>query len=189
MGGLPKSEESSKEEAIHTFGAPIAAPLPSHRGPLLCYHGNSDELAARPIITQPPWDPVRCSGKDVQKEICIPDPISCLLWLYLASPEKEKTVRALQRESCVEAGHDEWWGGSNLDTCPGRGGWTTSTCRGGVDLCEKKVTYAALLCEYWPSRPLVPSAESVIYCLLWTIKFWGSLFLRRGIFFCASSSK
>lgn len=94
MSGVLRSQESSKEEVMHTFGAPIAAPLPSHRGPLLRYHGNSDELAARPIVTQPPRDPARCSWKDVQKEIRTPDPISFLLWLYLASLEKEKIVCA-----------------------------------------------------------------------------------------------
>lgn len=32
---------------MQAFGAPIAAPLASHRGPLLRYCGNSDDLAAR----------------------------------------------------------------------------------------------------------------------------------------------
>jgi len=102
MVGLPRSEESSKEEAIHTFSAPIAAPLPSHRGPLLRYCGNSDKLAARPIIAQPPRDPARCSRRDVQKELCIPDPISFLRWLYLARLEKGTVVRVSspQRNPC-----------------------------------------------------------------------------------------
>lgn len=68
MGGLPRSEESSKEEATHPLGAPIAAPLASHRGPALRYCGNSDDLAAR-AVTLPPRDSARCPGKGFHKEI------------------------------------------------------------------------------------------------------------------------
>lgn len=168
MGGLLRSEESSKEEAVHPFGAPVAAPLASHRGPLLRYCGNRDDLAARGIITQPPRDSARCSGKALHKEVRIRDPVSFKFWLYLASLEEKIVAGSPAKRSRVEAGQGRGGAGALI--------WVSAPAEAGS--CEHLSGRSWLMWGEGHSRSLalwVPTqAASPTFCckLLFIVCHW-----------------
>lgn len=102
--------------------------LPGRRRPLLRYHSNSDEVVAGASSHHLPN-----TLQDVQQELCIPDPISFLVWLHPASLVKEQIVWAI-------LGTREVREISALGGSCGTGGWTACTPRGGAGLGQEKVT-------------------------------------------------
>lgn len=157
----------------------------------LCYQAAGDHCSVT-TATVTKWQPEPSSHRllntlrDAQKELCIPDPISFLVWLQPANLVKEQIVRAIW-EPCAEPGHKGSEGALLWVAAVAQVGELRAPVGEELACARRRWRYSPAL---WVLTQLAsPSFSWKCYLLFDTMIFWVFLFVKGGIFFCASPFK